>query len=118
MDNSFAIKPSPGVLRGYAARDPVAVREAVETNLGATKAVTAAGDHGGPQRDPRHDHPPQAVVADPESIEVINRENDVRTQASARENPDRALLCQRAYRPLRDEADPPAVFESQANIKA
>ena len=33
------------------------------------------------QRDRRHDHAPHDVVADPESREVINRENDVRTHA-------------------------------------
>jgi hypothetical protein len=58
------------------------------------------------------------VVVDPQSREVINRENDVRTQSSAREHPDQALLRQRAYRPARDDAEPACAAEPHANIKA
>ena len=126
MDSNLTIKPRAGVPTSYAARDPVTVREAVETDLDATKTVTATGDHGGQQRDPRQDshqdpHQDQAphdVVADPESREVINRENDVRTHASEREHPDQALLRQRAYRPVRAEPEPPPAAEPHANIKA
>jgi hypothetical protein len=122
MDSSFTIKPRPGV-QNYAPRDPVAVRGAVETDLDAAKTVSANGDPSSQQRDPRQDHPPPQehaphdVVVDPESREVINRENDVRTQ-SEREHPDQALLRQRAYRPARADAEQPADLEPHANIKA
>jgi hypothetical protein len=118
MDSSFTIKPSAALPKGYAARDPVTVREAVATELDAGKTVTATGDHGHSQRDPHHDHAPHDVVADPESREVINRENDVRAQASEREHPDQALLRQRAYRPPPGPAEHPPAIEPHANIKA
>ena len=117
MDNSFPIKPRPGAQK-YAPRDPVPVREAVETDLDAAKAVSAGGDPGAQHRDPRHDHAPHDVVVDPESREVINRENDVRTHAAEREHPDQALLRQRAYRPARPDAEAPSANEPHANIKA
>jgi hypothetical protein len=118
MDNNFTIKPRPGAQK-YAPRDPVPVREAVDTDLDAAKAAGAPGDPGRQQHhDPRHDHAPHDVVADPESREVINRENDVRAQANEREHPDQALLRQRAYRPACPDADAPPANESHANIKA
>ena len=61
---------------------------------------------------------PQDVVVDPESREVINRENDIRTRAGEREHPDQALLRQRAYRPARTEAEDSPATEPHANIKA
>ena len=48
---------------------------------------------------------PHDVVVDPESREVINRENDVRAHADEREHPDQALLRYRAYQPARSESD-------------
>ena len=122
MDSSFTIKPSAGVQKTHAPRDPVAVREAVETELDAAKSVAATGDSGGQQRDPHHDPhhdlAPHDVVVDPESREVINRENDVRAQAPDRAHPDQALLRQRAYRPALSEAQNPPAVEPHANIKA
>ena len=117
MDNSFPIKPRPGAQK-YAPRDPVPVREAAETDLDAAKAVSAGGDPGAQQRDPRHDHAPHDVVVDPASREVINRENDVRAQSAEREHPDQALLRIRAYRPARSESDNTVSSEPHANIKA
>jgi hypothetical protein len=118
MDGSFTIKPRAGTQKAYAPRDPVPVRE-VETDLDAAKAVAAAGDGGAPpQRDPRHDHVPHDVVADPESREVIYRENDVRTHANEPPHPDQALLRLRAYRPPRAEPEGPTDSEPHANIKA
>ena len=58
------------------------------------------------------------VVVDPESREVINRENDVRAHAHEREHPDQALLRYRAYRPARSESDNTVSIEPHANIKA
>jgi hypothetical protein len=117
MDNSFTIKPRPGVHK-FSPRDPVPVREAADTGLDAVKSASGAGDTGGEQREPRQDHAPHDVVADPESREVINRENDVRAQADGREHPDQALLRFRAYRPALTESDSTLVVETHANIKA
>ena len=113
MDSSYSIRTQRPV---YTARDPVAVRGAVATELDTSKTVGAAGREAGQQqRDPREDHPhqdqaakesaakepardqsPHDVVADPASREVIYRERDVR--ANRGEHPDHALLRQRAYR--------------------
>jgi hypothetical protein len=125
MDGNFGIKPRPGAQKAYAPRDPVPVREAVETDL-AAKAATAAGGGGAPQRDPRqgsrqdsrHDPAPHHVVTDPESRQVILRENDVRTHANDPTHPDRALLRLRAYRPPQAETEPRADTEPHANIEA
>jgi len=118
MDSSFTIKPPAGVQKKYTPRDPATEREAVETDLDATKSVAAAGDSDAQRRDRRHDQMPQDVVVDPESREVINRENDIRTRAGEREHPDQALLRQRAYRPARTEAEDSPATEPHANIKA
>ena len=116
MDGSFPIKPNAAVPK-FTPRDRSPARP-VETELDAAKAVSAGGDPGAQQRDPRHDHAPHDVVVDPESREVINRENDVRAHAQEREHPDQALLRYRAYRPARSESDNTAPVEPHANIKA
>lgn len=118
MDSNLTIKPSTGVKKTFGLRDPVPVREAVETELDAAKSVTAAGDDGAQQHSPRHEHAPQEMVADPESREIINRENDIRASAVERDHPDQALLRQRAYQPARNSAEIPAAPEPHANIKA
>src|SRR5262249_20179905 len=98
MDSNFTIKPRANVQKPYAPRDPVPVRGATETDLDPAKAVSAPGDPGQRHEQPPHqDHAPHDVVADPESREVINRENDVRTHAGEEPHPDQALLRQRAY---------------------
>ena len=117
MDGSFTIKPNTAVPK-FAARDRSPTRP-VETELDADKTVAAIGDGANEQRERRQEHAPHDVVADPESREVINRENDVRAQSVEREHPDQALLRNRAYRPALSESDnntPPA--EPHANIKA
>jgi len=130
MDSSYSIRTQRPV---YTARDPVAVRGAVATELNTSKTVGAADREAGQQqRDPREDHPhqdqaakepardqsPHDVVADTASREVIYRERDVR--ANGGEHPDHALLRQRAYRlpyagssevPLQP-ADPHADFKA------
>jgi hypothetical protein len=118
MDNSFTIKPRPGVQK-YTPRDPVPVREAAETDIDTVKPLGAEGDRGHQQHDPHQDHAPHDVVVDPASREVINRENDVRTHAGEEPHPDQALLRQRAYRPAHSEAEAAAAtIEPHANIKA
>ena len=116
MDGSFTIKPNTPVAK-FTSRDRSAARP-VETELEASKAVNTANDSGNEQRERRSDHMPHDVVADPESREVINRENDVRAQSDEREHPDQALLRYRAYRPAKSESDNPAPAEPHANIKA
>ena len=116
MDGNFTIKPA--AVPKFTPRERSPARP-VETELDATKSVTAAGDDGGnDQRERRQEHTPHDVVIDPESREVINRENDVRAQSAAREHPDQALLRIRAYRPARSESDNTPAAEPHANIKA
>jgi len=116
MDSSFTIKPNAAVPK-FTSRERQAPRDAVATELDAGKAVAAAGD-GAEQRERAHDHQPHDFVADPESREVINRENDIRAHAQEREHPDQALLRLRAYRPTTTTSENPAPDEPHANIKA
>ena len=116
MDGSFTIKPNAPVAK-FTSRDRTPARP-VQTELDPAKAVTAANDGSNDQRERRGDHMPHDVVADPESREVINRENDVRAQSTEREHPDQALLRYRAYRPAKSESDNTAPAEPHANLKA
>jgi hypothetical protein len=116
MDSSFTIKPNTAVPK-FTPRDRSPARP-VATELDAEKTVTATGDSGHEQRERHPDHVPHDVVVDPESREVINRENDVRAHAHEREHPDQALLRYRAYRPARSESDNTVSIEPHANIKA
>jgi hypothetical protein len=116
MDGSFTIKPNAAVPK-FTSRDRSPARP-VETELDAAKSVAAAGDGGHDQRERRPDHAPHDVVADPESRELINRENDVRARSAEGEHPDQALLRYRAYRPAKSESDNTPPAEPHANIKA
>ena len=110
--DSFTIRPRVGVQK-FTPRDP---RQSSETELHASKTVQAADNSDTEQRERPQDHAPPEVIADPESRDVINRENDIRNQAG--EHPDQALMRLRAYRPARPEAEPPPTNEPHANIKA
>ena len=92
--------------------------ERLKSNADGLETVTATGDGGKEQHERNPDHVPHDVVVDPESREVINRENDVRAHAHEREHPDQALLRYRAYRPARSESDNTVSIEPHANIKA
>jgi hypothetical protein len=116
MDSSFTIKPNTAVAKFTPRERPPA--RPIATELDAEKAVTATDDGGQEQHERHHDHMPHDVVVDPESREVINRENDVRAHTEEREHPDQALLRYRAYRPARSESDNTASSEPHANIKA
>jgi hypothetical protein len=116
MDSSFTIKPRAGIHNHT--RDPLPARKTIDTDLAPAKAVAAVDENGAEPRERRHDHPPHDVVVDPESREVINRENDIRTQSASREHPDQALARFRAYRPAHGETDPQSTAEPHANIKA
>ncbi|HWL30650.1 MAG TPA: hypothetical protein VNQ50_00820 [Xanthobacteraceae bacterium] len=115
MDNSFTIKPRPG-LQQFPQRGAARKREAVETDLDATRSVTATDRDGGHESHDRHT-PPHDVAVDSESRAVINRENDIRAQDAHRDHPDRALLRFRAYRPAHADSEHPH-DEPHANIKA
>jgi hypothetical protein len=117
MDTSFTIKPRPGVEKFP--RDPLPGRKTVNTELDAAKAVAAVGDGDNEPRERRQEHAPHDLIADPETREVINRENDVSAQSVTREHPDQALARLRAYRPAAAEPDHPSpAGETHANIKA
>ena len=116
MDSSFTIKPNAGVQK-FTARDRSPTRP-VTTELDAEKAVTAVGDSGQEHHERHSDHMPHDVVVDPESREVINRENDIRAHTEEREHPDQALQRYRAYQPARSESDNTDPTEPHANIKA
>jgi hypothetical protein len=117
MDSSFTIKPNAAVPK-FTPRERSPAR-AIETELDAHKAVTAIGDGGHEQGERHPDHMPHDVVVDPESREVINRENDVRAHVDEPVHPDQALLRYRAYHhPARSESDSTAAPEPHANIKA
>jgi hypothetical protein len=117
MDSSFTIKPNAGVPK-FTSRERAPTRP-VETELDGHKSVAATDDGGHEQRERHPDHLPHDVVADPESREVINRENDVRAHVDEPVHPDQALLRYRAYQhPARRESDNTAPAEPHANIKA
>ena len=127
MDNSFTIRPGAGVAKGRALRDPVPVREAVETELVGGQTVAAAGNGGGKDRNAgqdgsrqqtQPDHTPNnSVEVDPDGRDVIYRERDIR--ATEREHPDQALLRQRAYHRLTPaDAELPPPDDPHADIKA
>ena len=122
MDSSFTVRSRAGAQKSYAPRDPVAVRQAVETDLDASKTVAASGDGAGKQSDhgkhgdPHPDHPAHDVVVDPESRAVIYRERDVRTAEG--EHPDQALMRLRAYRPSPASAETAPDGEPHADIEA
>ena len=115
MDSSFTIKPA--AVPKFTPRERSPTRP-VETELDAEKTVTATGDSGQEHHERHPDHVPHDVVVDPESREVINRENDVRAHTEEREHPDQALQRYRAYQPARSESDNTAPTEPHANIKA
>jgi hypothetical protein len=127
MDSSFTIKPSPGVAKGRALRDPVPVREAADTELVGAKTVAATAERGNKDDDAKQGDPRQPeqrpdrtlnnVEVDPDGRDVIYRERDVR--ATEREHPDQALLRQRAYHRLTPtEAEIPPPDDPHADIKA
>jgi hypothetical protein len=125
VDNGFLIRPRSGPHRTYALRDPVTVREPVETELDAARAVAATGQGsdgrpggqgGRHHHDPRAEHPSAEVVVDPLTRERIERERDLR--ATGEPHPDEAMLRQRAYGRPPAGADGAPVGDSHADIQA
>lgn len=100
VDAAVTIKPSAPVASAAVLRpDPAPVREAVQTELAAPKAVTAvthaargaAGDLQQGQLLSRE------VFVDAQTREVIFRVIDERSRRVVRQVPDQALLRMRAY---------------------
>lgn len=121
MDNGLVVRPRAGVHRTYALRDPVPVREAAETELAATRAVTSIDPHSGDRSDhrqhpPRPDHPAPEVVVDPLTRERIYRERDVRAAGLSR--CDEAFERQRAYGRSATAAEAGADVAPRADIEA
>jgi hypothetical protein len=98
MDSSFVIRPKPGTTpTGRALRDPVTVREAVDTELGPAKTVTATSDGGAkPDNSRRDDGSPREDLIDPESRDALFSAVDVRAE-HGEQTPNQALMRQRAY---------------------
>jgi hypothetical protein len=102
MDSSITIKPLPGARpRSHAQRDPVAVREAVDTELDPAKTVTAATDggakhHHNNNNGPHHEAAARDVVIDPKGQEALFSAIDVRAE-HVDHSPNQALMRQRAY---------------------
>ena len=102
MDGSFTIKPRPGVSpRANVSRDPVAVRETIDTELDPSKTVAATAD-GSPRQNnngPHDEASAREVVIDPKGQQVLFGAVDVRTE-HADQSPNQALMRLRAYRKL------------------
>lgn len=100
MDGSYTIKPRPGVSpRANVSRDPIAVRETVDTELDPAKVVAATAD-GSPKHNdngPHDEASAREVVIDPKGQEVLFGAVDVRAE-HADQSPNQALMRQRAYR--------------------
>lgn len=124
MDSSFTIKPRPGVApRSHALRDPVAVREAIDTELDPPKIVTATADGGSKQGNsgPDHESSKREVVIDPDAREALFNAIDVRAEHDE-QSPNQALMRQRAYQqqsaPKEKPDDDAGDHDAHADIEA
>jgi len=99
VESTATIKPSAMIATTAVSRpDAAPVRQAVQTELAAPKAVTAAVDSTRPQtaafQQPRLT---REVFVDAQTREVIFRVIDERSRRVVRQMPDEALLRMRAY---------------------
>jgi len=113
--DSNTVKFRPGVRMGYALRDPVAVREAAETELDPGKTVTATTERGARHDAPHDERTPRDLMLDPTTQEALFSALDVR--AAPTPQPNQELLRAYRRRPNADEAAPPA-DNPHADIKA
>ena len=96
MEPIRTITPPGAVLQAFASRpEPVAVAQAVATELPAAKAVTAVSPAAPAVglSDPYE----YQVLVDPATHDVIYRTVDERSRQVVRQVPDQALLRMRAY---------------------
>jgi hypothetical protein len=120
--DSMTVKSRPAaVARSNALRDPVTVREAVDTELDPSKAVNAAGDGGARHDNASQDHHESSqreVVIDPDARDALFQAIDVRA-AHEEQSPNQVLIGQRAYRqaaPAQSSLAPPS--DPHADIEA
>lgn len=108
MDSGITIKPRPGVSpRSHALRDPITVREAVDTELDPTKVVTAVANGGAKHNNSPHDEASaREVVLDPEGREALFSAIDVRAEP-VEQSPNQALMRQRAYQQHKAQREAP-----------
>ena len=122
MDTGFTIKPRPGVSpRAHPSRDPIAVRETVDTELDPAKIVAAASDGGAKQNNnaPHDEASAREVVIDPKGQEVLFGAIDVRTE-HADQSPNQALMGLRTYQQhqMAKEEPKPTDGDPHADIEA
>ena len=125
MDSNLTIKPRPGAApRSNALRDPIAVREAAETELDPSKAVIAAADGGSKHGHGGSHHEPflRESAIDPDARAALFSAMDVRDE-HVEQTPNQVLMRQRAYQqhpapkakpesPAEDLPDPHADIEA------
>lgn len=122
MDAGIAVRPTTGVAAtDYARPNSAPVQQAVQTDLAASKTVTAAA----PSENLRYDalagrNPAQTrqYVIDPQTHEVIFRIMDTRTRQVVRQVPDEALLRMRAYAKALSEGKNPSSVDLQTDFQA
>jgi hypothetical protein len=119
MDSNVTIRPRPGVAsRSNALRDPVAVREAIDTELDASKSVAALGDGGTRHGQSGSHQEPRDFVIDPQAQAVLFSAVDVRAEPTE-QSPNQALMAQRAYqRQPAPKETPSSPADPHADIEA
>lgn len=125
MDSKLTIKPRPGVAsRSNVLRDPVTVREAVDTELDPSKSVTALADNSAKHGNagPHQEASARDLVIDPQAQAALFSAVDVRAEP-AEQSPNQALMRQRAYQQHRapkgnPESPADAAPDPHADIEA
>lgn len=117
MDAAVTIKPTAIVVPAAQPRpDTASVRQAVQTQLAAPKAVTAANDSARPPRaDFQHPTLTREVFVDAQTREVIFRLVDERSRRVVRQTPDEALLRMRAYNKALADGEKPSQARALAD---
>jgi uncharacterized FlaG/YvyC family protein len=127
MDTAFTSKPSaPVAAAAFVRPDVQPVREAVQTELAAPKAVTAVTNavtantaNTGSSNEVAQRAAPftREILIDPQSREVIFRVVDVRSRQVVRQVPDEALLRMRAYTRAIADGKTPTQAQNMADHK-
>jgi hypothetical protein len=118
VDATVTIKPSTPIAAAAMLRpDPAPVRQAVQTELAAPKAVTAVTNAA---RSPGSDLQQgqllsREVFVDAQTREVIFRVIDERSRRVVRQVPDQALLRMRAYNKALLNGESPAEARAMAD---
>lgn len=122
MDIALTSKPPAPTAQAAVVRPDVQpVREAVQTELAAPKAVTAVTDAAATNAPLSNEAAAKAapfsreIMIDPQSREVIFRVVDVRSRQVVRQVPDQALLRMRAYTRALDDGKTPTEAQNMAD---